>query len=171
MKKWIWVICLTIILGAGVTGYVLAKNAPSIFDEEAENASTGGDSVGLECEFVLIEQYDLCGHKQQTAGNSREIIGKKKEEVANLYPDYTVAVFSEDKVVLTKTLEVYCNQHYILKLNGNTLEILREKDGEYAAQRQLNASLYDLSQEKKNILSHGKVFSSLIEVNAYLEGQ
>ena len=169
MKRWmVWAICLTVIIGSGVTGYFLAKNSPSIFVEDTEKASTDGDTVALECELILVDEYSLCGHEKQSVGDAREIIGKKKEEVAALYPDYSVSSFAANKVVLTKKLDIYCDQHYILKLQGGKLAVQREQDGSYNTIKELDPAQYQLTQEKQTLLSHGKVFPSLEDVYSYL---
>ena len=171
MKRWVtWTVCLAIIAGSGVSGYVLAKNSPSIFSEETEEAaSADDDTAGLNCELILIDEYSQCGHQEQASGETRDIIGKTEEEIAALYPEYVVDSFSAEQVVLRRTFDIYCGQHYILKLTDERLEILKGKDGAYETLQQLELSRYTLSAEERTLLTHGKVFSSIEDIDTYLE--
>lgn len=163
MKKML-IIFAVLIAAAAIFGFVLAKNSPSVFSE-TKNASTGGNTVILTAEFTLIYKYDMCGHEISEKGDVNGIIGLTKDEVSKKLDGFYLRDFSSEKVTAVKHIDGYCPKHYILRHNGDMLEIVRRKE---------KTADYDVLWQKKVIpettfdaIDSGKVFSSYEEALAY----
>ena len=58
------------------------------------------------------------------------MVNKTKEEVKELYPDYKIESFDNNKIVLIKEEEGQCDEHYIVRdENGNIIIYKVLEDG------------------------------------------
>ncbi len=175
-KRLLWLFCsATIILLAGVVGYMAALRTPSTLQKpQAAGAAGEGDKTVLNCKIVKQYQYLLCGHEMEESENiGRDLVGLTKAEIASKVSGFKLSSFSPTEVVFTKRLNQYCPEHYILRLHGNKLDLTRNV--QYTEQME---TLYvytidtsDLDAELLEILTHGKVFPSRNEAEEYTENE
>ena len=91
-------------------------------DNQIENnledvkVSSAETRVSPNAELVIKTYYKLCGHTtQETKTVPNDMVNKNQEEIENLYPDYKLESFANNKIVLEKEEEGQCNEHYLVK--------------------------------------------------------
>lgn len=53
------------------------------------------------------------------------MVNKKQKEIEELYPDYKIESFDNDKIVLLKEEEGQCDEHYIVKDENSNIVIYK----------------------------------------------
>lgn len=89
------------------------------------------DKVGIKTIFGIKKEYNECGHSElHYVELPKELINLTKEEIRKLYSDWNLESFSKDEIVLAKAIDGICGNHYILKLDDNTVNVYHIKENE-----------------------------------------
>lgn len=108
--------------------------------EDTKIANAQKEKISPNAKLVTKIYYDTCGHTvKNTDTVQQEYINLTEEEFAEEYEDWEVAEFSRDEIVISKTEEGICNEHYIIK----------EKDGYvavYSLDENDNETLEDVTE-------------------------
>lgn len=84
------------------------------------------EKVSYNATFALKKYYKGCGHfKFNYSELPKEIVNLTKEELENLYSDWNVEKFSSNEVVLSQELDETCDEHFVLKLEDNNVEVYK----------------------------------------------
>lgn len=76
--------------------------------------------------FALKKFYDECSHYEyESAELPIELVNLTRQEVEEYYPDWEVEEFSDKRLVLCKEINGYCNEHFLIKLDGDKVNIYR----------------------------------------------
>ncbi len=110
---------------------VLWKNGGSGIAYEEQKNETDVEETGWEEEkvsynasFALKKYYNECGHfKFQYSELPIELVNLSREEVEEAYPDWDVEEFSSNNVVLSQKINNVCDEHYVLKLVDDSIDI------------------------------------------------
>lgn len=95
-----------------------------------ETASTE-EKVSYNANFALKKYYNECGHfKFYYVELPEELINLTKSEVEELYPDWRVEEFSSEEIVLAQNIDSMCDEHYVLKLGEENIEIYSVKEAD-----------------------------------------
>ena len=54
------------------------------------------------------------------------MVNKTREELQNMYPDFTIEEFSETNIVLQKQEEGRCDEHFVVKDENSNIMIYKE---------------------------------------------
>ena len=112
----------------------LAKEEEKVTDEciyennEIENdideikVSETETKVSPNAELVIKKYYNECGHTREV---TNDMVNKKQKEIEELYPDYKIESFDNDKIVLLKEEEGQCDEHYIVKDENSNIVIYK----------------------------------------------
>lgn len=88
------------------------------------------EKVSYNAEFILKKYYDECGHFTfQYAELPKELINLTRQEVEDFYDDWDVESFSKDSVVLSQEIDSFCDEHYVVKLGDDNIEIYKIGNG------------------------------------------
>lgn len=176
--KLLWfILCIVLVSASGVSGYLIARREPRIVEKEAdenEAVSVGANTDTITAQTVvnLYTNYKMCSHSSfESFTATKDMQGLSLTEFAQRFPETRVLGFSEDSIVIENTFDCYCPEHYILKKNGSLLSVYRTKAGscEQYIYRETNVKTYDIDREELSALRVGKLFTSMEEVNEYLE--
>ncbi len=123
------------------------------------------------CSFIFQAKYEECGHiSSQYTNIPQTLVNKKQEEVKQLYPDWEIHEFQNNKVVLYKTKEGNCGEHYILRdVEGKVVVyVINSEDKEEEYQKTEISTDYltetDRVQMKEGLKVYGKEnLSQMIE--------
>ncbi len=87
--------------------------------------------VSPNAELIIKNYYKKCGHTTEKVREvTSDMVNKTKEEVKELYPDYKIESFDNNKIVLIKEEEGQCDEHYIVRdENGNIIIYKVLEDG------------------------------------------
>ena len=116
----------------------LAKEEEKVTDEciyennEIENdideikVSETETKVSPNAELVLKNYYNECGNTTDEVREvTNDMVNKKQKEIEELYPDYKIESFDNDKIVLLKEEEGQCDEHYIVKDENSNIVIYK----------------------------------------------
>ncbi len=139
-KEYLFIMILIILIAAVVGGFVgLLKKTPKVSEakmvneiqnvSQNENAVTTASSeekVSPNTTFALKKYYDECSHfDYEEAEIPYELVNLTQEEVEEYYADWKVEKFAKNELVLTKEINGYCNQHFLIKLDNDLVNIYR----------------------------------------------
>lgn len=116
----------------------LAKEEEKVTDEciyennEIENdideikVSETETKVSPNAELVIKKYYNECGHTTEEVREvTNDMVNKKQKEIEELYLDYKIESFDNDKIVLLKEEEGQCDEHYIVKDENSNIVIYK----------------------------------------------
>lgn len=84
------------------------------------------EKISPNASFALKKYYDECNHfDYEEAEFPIELVNLTKQEVEDYYDDWEVEEFSDKKLVLCKEINGYCNQHFVIRLDGENVNIYR----------------------------------------------
>ncbi len=116
----------------------LAKEEEKVTDEciyennEIENdideikVSETETKVSPNAKLVIKKYYNECGHTTEEVREvTNDMVNKTQKEVEELYPDYKIERFDNNKIVLLKEEEGQCDEHYIVKDENSNIVIYK----------------------------------------------
>lgn len=177
LKLLSFLLCIVLVSASAVSGYFIARQEPRIVEKqdnsmEAVSVSADSDTITDETMVNLYTTYKMCSHVYvDSFYATNDMHGLSFTEFLKKFPDTRVLDFSEDSIVIENTFDCYCPDHYILKKNGSLLSVYRtkERSDEQYIYHETNVKTYDIDREELSALRVGKLFSSMQEVNEYLE--
>ena len=112
-----------------VTEKELEEDKETIVSEATQEfVSTASKEIKIlpTTKFALEKKYKDCNHISfEFVELPPELINKTKEEVENLYKDWRIEEFYENKVVLYKEVEGIGDEHFIMKAGNEFIEIYK----------------------------------------------
>jgi hypothetical protein len=129
------------------------------------------EKVSYNSSFALKKYYMGCGHlKTQYSELPIEIINLTENEVKDLYNEWNVEKFSSDEVVLSKDVDGICDEHYILKLGEDNIDVYNiDEEGETKLYKSTNISTDYLTSEDIQNLEEGITVYGISNLNSALE--
>ncbi len=144
-KVIITMICIVVVLGAIITGFLIAQpkdeqqnnitqtqiGEEEILDdctdeyEELENSNmletnSSEEKISPNSSITYKTYYKGCGHTKEEYNNMpQELINCTKSDIEEKYTDWQIEKFSSNEVILYKEVDGECGEHYLVK----------EKDG------------------------------------------
>ncbi len=149
-------------------------NENSIFKEDVQNMALENMIIETVSEeekilpttsFAIKKVFDKCGHfKFSYAELPIEIINLNKNEVENMYNEWNVENFSSKEIVLSKVVDGWCNEHYIIKLDNGVIKIYNKIDDN-------NLKLYRETEISKEYLTKEDIEKLEVGILVYGEGK
>ena len=129
---------------------IIEENTIQITDELI-TANSSEEKINPSTKLVLRKYYEQCGHSiNEYVEMPSELINMNKEELHEQYKEWSINVFSEKEVILIKTVNDYCNEHYILKeLEGEIAIYKIDKNGQEVFQEKTGISTRYLKETDK----------------------
>lgn len=89
------------------------------------------EKISYNASFALKKYYTECGHfKFNYSELPKEIINLSKKELEEMYPEWGIEEFSSNNIVLAQNLDEMCDEHYVLKLEDNSIDVYQVKGDE-----------------------------------------
>lgn len=113
--------------------------------------------VSPNTDFALKKYYDECSHfDYEEAELPIELVNLTRQEVEDYYADWEVDEFTDDKLVLSKEIDGYCNQHFLIKLDDQNVNIYRLSTlGEFKKYKETDIAKDYLTEEDVESLEEG----------------
>lgn len=129
------------------------------------------EKVSYNASFAIKKYYKECGHfKFNYSELPKELVNLSKTEVENFYPDWKVEKFSANEVVLSQEIDERCDEHFILKLGEDNIEIYRDiKNGEEKLYKSTNISKDYLTNIDIEKLKEGIYVYGISNLNSAIE--
>ena len=120
-----------------------------------------------DAKITLQIKYQQCGHVVETDVSTPELQGSTRAEVAVAFPNATIVEFSPQAVLLNEQMDGFCDCHYILRLEGQSLKVYKPKAGNQ--EWELIQSIDNLTIPPDPALEQGILFDDIEQVEGYLE--
>ncbi len=103
------------------------ENVEEIYENETiATTAIEEEKVSPNSSFALKKHYDECNHfDYEEAELPKELVNLNQQEVETYYEDWEVEEFSKDKLVLSKEMNGYCNQHFLIRLDDEAVNVYR----------------------------------------------
>lgn len=105
-----------------------SSNIENIYKDENLVVATAVENkkVSPNSDFALKKYYDECSHfDYEEAELPKELVNLTRDEVEEYYSDWEVEEFTDEKLVLCKEINGYCNQHFLIRLDDENVNIYR----------------------------------------------
>lgn len=181
MRKIIFFGILIFIFSIG-TGYfysVLWKNGGNNIayenlnnENKVEETASQEEKISYNASFALKKYYNECGHfKFQYSELPQEIVNLTKIEIEKNYPEWNVEEFSSNNLVLSKTIDNICDEHYVLKIDevDNIVVYHIGFEGEEELYKNTNISKEYLTSTDINNLESGIYVYGIENLNSAIE--
>ncbi|MDD4513197.1 MAG: hypothetical protein PHN24_08870 [Eubacteriales bacterium] len=121
--------------------------------------------------FTQTVRYDKCGHEVVIRlSDTDKYAGMNHERLAEEFPDWQITSFMPLNVAMEMEMPVFCAEHTVLMSRNGEAGIYRNESGnEMKLVSPLDIELSALGEDKQRELISGMAFSSLGELEAYLE--
>lgn len=102
-------------------------NVQNIYENQmAVTTASEEEKVSPNADFALKKYYDECSHfDYEEVELPKELVNLTEQEVEDYYDDWEVEEFASDKLVLCKEMNGYCNQHFLIKLDDDNVNVYR----------------------------------------------
>lgn len=142
--------------------------------------SPGEDAVGADKALfteispsAAVEWRTLCkkcGHTYAYTDAS-EVIGLTREEIHRRFPEWQIDSFSREYAALSRSIDGYCPEHFILRLRKEKLWLYKASEPDLSEARlfTFDPSVYSFDSEEQNALKKGIAFDSLRLLDSFLE--
>lgn len=129
------------------------------------------EKVSHNASFALKMYYKECGHfKFNYSELPKEIINLTKNEIKELYPDWNLEKFSSNEIVLSKDIDEMCDEHFVLKLGDDNIEVYKDlKNGEQKLYKSTNISKDYLTSMDIEKLEEGIYVYGIGNLNSAIE--
>ena len=139
MKKVIFYGFLIFILSIGIGYYYSSlwkkENGTGILynnkskEEIDTETSSGKEKLSYNASFAIKKNYLGCGHFNfKYSELPKELVNLSKSEIEKMYPDWKVENYSNNNIVLSQNIEGFCEDHYVLKIGEDNIEIFKQID-------------------------------------------
>ena len=130
-------------------------------------------TTNADCQLIQHMTYTPCGHdltRRMTIPT--ELAGKNREALSAAYDAWQITSFASAEVVMEQTVALYCPEHVVLMPDeGGMLCIFQNKYGDaLALVKELDLLLSELPDEVQQTVRQGKGFSTIEELEKWLEG-
>lgn len=184
MRKYLYLLLIfiasMIIIGSIIIIFKNSISNEKVAMQEIENVyqdmstvSTASEEEKLSANavFALEKIYDDCNHfDYEEAELPVELVNLTRQEVEDYYNDWEVQEFSKNKLILCKNIEGYCDEHFVVKLDGDFINIYRlGRHGELLEYEKTDISrdylpAEDIGKLEEGITIYGKgKLSSILE--------
>ena len=146
------------------------ENISSEMNIIEETVSTD-EKVSYNASFALKKYYNECGHfKFNYSELPKEIINLTKTEVESMYPEWDIEEFSSNNIVLSQNLDQICDEHYVLKLEDDNIDVYHlENDESLEFYKTTNISKEYLTSKDIDTLKKGIFVYGISNLNSAIE--
>lgn len=194
-KVIITMICIIVVIGAIITAVVIYKpnkveesqyNVAEVTDEIIEDDCTDEyqemqnelletnseeEKILPNASITFKKTYEKCGHtSSQYLEVPEELVNKTEEELQEIYSDWNIEQFSDTEIILSKTEEGECGEHYMVRdVEGEVIiyEIL--EDGTEREYEKTDISTEYLTDTDKINMEKGIRVNGKQELNQLIE--
>ena len=150
---------------------ISASNDNNTMENNVVETLSNDEKVSYNATFALKKYYKECGHfKFNYSELPNEMINLTKDEVEKLYKDWRIEKFSSSEVFLSKDIDEKCDEHFILKLGEDNIEVFRDlKGGEVKLYKSTNISRDYLTNIDIQKLEEGIYVYGIGNLNSAIE--
>ena len=146
------------------------NSAPEPTERAEIAAAPAGETVLDNAKVEWIGRFAGCGHELALPSGG-SLAGMDKKAAGEAFPGYIIEFFDSENVRLVKSFEHMCPEHYTIKLYEGALVITKTdpETYEYREIMRIAADVEGLDALTLSALEKGVSFSSLSDINSFLE--
>lgn len=143
----------------------------SVIEENMiQETSFEEEKLSYSAEFALKKYYDRCGHFNFSyAELPAELVNLTENEIEDLYDDWRVEEFSDNSVVLSQNIDDICDEHFVIKLGDENIEIFHQKNNNLEFYKSTNISKEYLTSADISNLNEGICVFGSGNLNSVIE--
>lgn len=148
---------------------IIEKN--NIIEEEFIETSMEEEKTTPNTVLILKKEYTDCGHIiSDKASMPEEMVNLTKEEIIKQYPNWNVEGFSKEEIILSRKLDSFCGEHYLLKDEDGYISIYTvDENGNVNLKQKTYLSIEYLTEIDKINLKEGLMVYGKENLNKLLE--
>lgn len=169
-NKRILIVTALAILAGILIGFSIAISYSE--NEVQETGASIGKCIAPNADIRAELTFTRCEHRIQIALDPEPYVGLNQKELASRHPGAIISKFEPEKIVFTKHVTGVCGSHYLMELQEDGKIVVRHFDETLLDMKDavtIGMSASTLEPLLVSELEDGVVFSSMNEVNAYLE--
>ena len=142
-----------------------------IDDTETIEVNTREEKTTPNTVMILKKRYKDCGHEvKRRATIPEEMVNLTKYEIAEIYPNWILEGFSKDEIILTKEVDSFCGEHYLLiEENGEVNIYSVDEEGKKSFKKKTDVTLDYLPETDRITLKNGLMVYGTENLNRVLE--
>ena len=135
------------------------EDIKNVYDNSEKIVTTAVQEIKVtpNTKFALKKFYDECSHfEYEEAELPIELVNLTRQEIEDYYDDWEIEEFSEKQLTLCKEINGYCKEHFLIKLDGEKVNIFRlSTDGKFLKYKDTNIVKDYLTDKDIENLSKG----------------
>ncbi|HYF75420.1 MAG TPA: BofC C-terminal domain-containing protein [Candidatus Nitrosocosmicus sp.] len=143
-------------------------------DSESDTATNmpGKDILTPNTQLIFKTYFNSCRHTTEKAVQaSNDEVNMNEEQLKGKYTGWEITAFSPPIVELSRAVDTYCPNHYIISVNNGFIAIfVYNEDGEKILQESTDISVATLTPEDQQALAGGIVVDTEDQKEQTLEG-
>lgn len=173
-KLFTFSILAIIMVTSALVGFIFAKNEPRINEDIELVLPVDVDDAKISESAIVNWDYEYkmcCHHIFIQCQIDENMVGLTFSQLQETYPEVRIVSYDADKLTLKKTFDCYCPEHFILKQYNKQLAIFRTAFGTAKQEVYIEVpiSFDEIDYDERKVLSVGKVFNGLDDIESYLE--
>ncbi len=181
MKRIIIYSIIIFIFSIGI-GYYYSKlwkenNTPNkeIISSKTENVvettASLEEKISYDANLILKKYYNECGHcKLNSVELPKEFVNLTQKEIEESYPEWRIEEFDSKNIVIAQNIDKICDDHYVLKLGKENIEIYKMIEAEdFKLLTETNISKEYLTDKDIRELEEGIFVFGISNLNSALE--
>ena len=136
-----------------------------------ETTASLEEKISYDANLIFKKYYNECGHcKLNSVELPKEFVNLTKKEIEEIYPDWNIEEFSSKNLVIAQNIDKICDDHYVLKLGKENIEIYKMVEAEdFKLLTETNISKEYLTDSDIKELEEGIFVFGLSNLNSVLE--
>lgn len=134
---------------------------------------TGYQEVKLDYDSNLYikKYYSKCGHISIVSAEMPvELINMSRDEIEETFPNWKVEEFSKNEVILAKRIDEFCEEHYVVKMDDNFINVYHQKKpNDLEFYKTTNISTEYLEEDDRKKLENGIYIYGKNSLNSTIE--
>ena len=162
---WLWLLI-------GTAAVFMAAALWIGLDSSAQPTAREKQTVEENCALVQTLHYARCGHDvTRRVAVDKEYHGATLAQMREAFADWTITSYAPQEIAMSCSLPLYCPDHLVVMPDGaGVLGVYFNEYGDgYALQKQLEVPVTDLSEEMLQTIHLGYAFTSMQEIESWLE--
>lgn len=147
------------------------KEAVLVNEDEIKETYIFEEKVAFDAELALKKYYNECGHcKVNQVELPKEFINLTEKEIEETYSEWRIEEFSDKEIILAQNIDSMCDEHYVLRLGENNVEIYQiEEFDDYKLIKTTNITREYLTDTDIINLEEGIFIFGTVNLNSALE--
>lgn len=146
---------------------IISSNVENV----VETTAVIEEKLSYDANLTLKKYYNECGHcKLNLVELPKEFVNLTKKEIEVIYPNWNIEQFSSKNIVIGQNIDKICDDHYVLKMGEENIEIYKVMEAEdFKLLTETSISKEFLTENDIKKLEEGIFVYGISNLNSVLE--